>query len=58
MRYRGVVERLKRSGREIEEEVFDEVNMLESKMTRDHCLSLQPIKRLKSHLLFIEEPQE
>jgi len=47
-----------RSDREIEEEVFDEDNMLESKTTQDHYLSLWPIKRLKSHLLFREEPQE
>ena len=33
MRYRGVVEGLERSDREIEKEVFDEDNMLESKMT-------------------------
>jgi len=33
MRYKGVVERLKRLGREIEEEVFDEDNVLESKTT-------------------------
>ena len=33
MRYKGVVEGLKRSDREIEEEVFDEDNVLESKMT-------------------------
>jgi len=30
MRYRGVVEGLERSDREIEEEVFDEDNMLKS----------------------------
>jgi len=58
MRYRGVVEGLKRSDREIEEEVFDEYNALESKTTRDCCLSLQPSKRLKSHSLFREEPPE
>jgi len=33
MRYRGVVEGLERSGREIKEEVFDEDNALESKTT-------------------------
>jgi len=33
MRYRGVVEGLERSDREIEEEVFNEDNMLESKIT-------------------------
>jgi len=33
MRYRRVVEGLKRSDREIEEEVFDEDNVLESKTT-------------------------
>jgi len=58
MRYRGVVGGLERSDREIEEEVFDEDNMLESKTTRDRRLSLWPIKRLKSHLLLREEPQE
>jgi len=52
IRYRGVVEGLERSGREIEEEVFDEDNVLESKITRDRYLSLWPIKRLESHLLF------
>ena len=31
IRYRGVVEGLERSGREIEEEVFDEDNVLERK---------------------------
>jgi len=40
----------------MKEEVFDEDNMLESKMTQDRYLSLQPSKRLKSHLLFREEP--
>ena len=58
IRYRGVVEGLERSGREIEEELFDEGNALESKTTRDHRLSLQPSKRLKSHPLFREEPPE
>jgi len=54
MRYR-VVKGLERSDREIEEELFDKDNMLESKTTQDHRLSLQPIKRLKSHLLFRED---
>ena len=58
MRYRGVVEGLERSDREIEEEVFDEYNALESKMTRDRPLSLWPSKRLESHSLFREEPLE
>jgi len=58
MRYRGVVEGLERSDRETKEEVFDKDNVLESKTTQDCCLSLQPIKRLESHLLFREEPQE
>ena len=58
MKYRGVVEGLERSEREMKEEVFDEDNMLESKTTQDRCLSLQPIKRLESHILFREEPQE
>jgi len=40
MRYRGVVEGLERSGREMKEEVFDEDNALESKTTRDCYLSL------------------
>jgi len=61
MRYRRVVEGLERSGREVremKEEVFDEDNVLESKTTRDHCLSLWPSKRLESHPLFREEPPE
>ena len=58
MRYRRVVEGLKRSDREIEEEVFDEDNALKSKTTQDRCLSLQPSKRLESHPLFREEPPE
>jgi len=62
MRYRGVVEELERSGREsdreIEEELFDEDNVLESKTTRDRHLSLQPSKRLESHPLFREEHLE
>jgi len=40
----------------MKEKVFDEDNMLESKTTQDHHLSLWPIKRLKSHLLFREDP--
>ena len=56
MRYRGVVGGLERSDREIEEEVFNEDNVLESKTTRDHRLSLWSIKRLESHLLLREEP--
>jgi len=58
MRYRGVVGGLERSDREIEEEVFNEDNVLKSKTTRDRRLSLWPIKRLESHLLLREEPQE
>jgi len=58
MRYREVVEGLERSDREIEEELFDEDNVLESKATQDHRLSLQPSKRLKSHPLFREEHLE
>jgi len=42
----------------MKEEVFDKDNMLESKTTQDRYLSLWPIKRLKSHILFREEPQE
>ena len=57
MRYRGVGERLERLDREIKER-FDEDNMLEKKTTRDHYLSLQLIKRLKSYLLFRKKPQE
>jgi len=49
---------VERSDREIEEELFDKDNALESKITQDHCLSLQPSKRLESHLLFREEPPE
>jgi len=56
MRYKGVVEGLERSDREIEEDVFDKDNVLESKTTRDCCLSLQSIKRLESHLSFREDP--
>jgi len=56
MRYKGVVEGQERSDREIKEEVFDEDNMLKSKTTQDHYLSLWPIKRLKSCLLFREDP--
>ena len=48
---------MERSDREIEEEVFDEDNALKSKTTQNYCLSLQPSKRLKSHLLFREEPR-
>jgi len=58
MRYRGVVKGLERLGREVKEEVFDEDNMLKSKTTRDHHLSLWPSKRLESHPLFREEPPE
>ena len=56
IKYRGVVEGLERSDREMKEEVFDEDNMLESKTTRDRRLSLWSIKRLESHLLLREEP--
>jgi len=42
----------------MKEELFDEDNALESKTTQDRCLSLQPSKRLESHPLFREEPQE
>ena len=58
MRYRGVVEGLERSDREIEEELFDEDNALESETAQDCCLCLRSIKRLESHLLFREEPPE
>jgi len=58
MRYREVVEGLERSDREIKEELFNEGNVLESKTTQNHHLSLQPSKRLKSHPLFREEPPE
>ena len=58
IRYRGVVEGLERSDREIEKEVFDKDNVLKSKMTQDRYLSLWPSKRLKSHSLFREEPLE
>jgi len=44
--------------RKMKEEVFNENNVLESKTTRDYRLSLWPIKRLKSHPLFREEPPE
>jgi len=49
---------VERSDREIEEEVFDKDNVLESKTTQDCCLSLWPSKRLESHPLFREEPLE
>jgi len=39
MRYRGVVEGLERSDREVGER-FDKDNMLKNKITQDHCLSL------------------
>ena len=59
MRYRGVVEgQEERSDREIEEELFDEDNALESKMTQDCRLSLQSSKRLESHPLSREEHPE
>jgi len=58
IRYRGVVEGLERSDREIEKEVFDKDNVLKSKMTQDRYLSLWPSKRLESHPLFREEPPE
>jgi len=48
---------MERSDREIEEKVFDKNNALESKTTRDRCLSLQPSKRLESHPLFRKDPQ-
>ena len=44
------VERLGESRREVEERI-DEDNVLESKITWDCCLSLQPIKRLEGYLL-------
>jgi len=58
IRYRGVVEGLERSDREIEKQVFDKDNVLKSKMTQDRYLSLWPSKRLESHPLFREEPPE
>jgi len=58
MRYREVVEGLERSDREMKKEMFDEDNVLESKMTQDCHLSLQLSKRLESHPLFREEPPE
>jgi len=42
----------------MKEEMFDEDNTLESKITQDRCLSLWPSKRLESHLLFREEHPE
>ena len=53
----GIVERLGKLEKEIEERI-EEDNMLKSKTTWDHCLSLQPIKRLESHLLCRGEFQE
>jgi len=55
IRYRGVEKGLKRSDREIEEK-NDKDNILESKITQNHCLSLLNIKRLESYLLFGENP--
>ena len=57
IRYRGVEEGLERLDREVEERI-NEDNMLKSKTTRDCHLSLWPSKRLKSYLLFREEPLE
>jgi len=51
------VRRLEKLGREVEEK-FDKNYMLESKITQNCYLSLWFIKRLKSHLLFREKPQE
>jgi len=55
MRYKEVEEGLERLDKEVEER-FDKNNTLESKTTRDCRLSLWPIKRLESYLLFREEP--
>jgi len=44
------VRRVRKLGREVEER-FDEDNVLESKMTQDCHLSLQPGKRLENCLL-------
>ena len=47
IRNREVVEELERSGRgqiERQKKRFDEDNILENKITQDHCLSLWPIK--------------
>jgi len=40
----------------MKEEMFNENNMLKSKTTQDRRLSLQPIKRLESYILFREKP--
>jgi len=57
MRYREVVERLERSNKEIGKR-FDKDDMLERRLTQDQLLSLLSIRRLKSYLLFRENPQE
>jgi len=43
------VRKVRKSGREVEGR-FNEDNALEDKMTQNYCLSLQPSKRLESHL--------
>jgi len=55
------VKEVERGIKKLEKEVkrrIDKDNTLESKTAWDHYLSLQPIKRLESHLLFREEPWE
>jgi len=51
------VRRLEKLEREIKEK-FDKDYILESKTTQNCYLFLWSIKRLKSHLLFREKPQE
>jgi len=57
MRYREVVKRLERSNKEIGKR-FDKDDMLERRLTQDQLLSLLSIRRVKSYLLFRENPQE
>ena len=55
MRYKGVVEGLERSDREIEEELFDEDNMLKSKMTQDRYYKGITQRQPKSHSVLVTE---
>ena len=56
MRYRRVVEGQERSDREIKEELFDEGNALESKITQDCRLSYDgkyPVNNIISFIFYI-----
>jgi len=54
----GEVEKGIENSKEKIKERIDEDDVLESKLTWDWSLSLLPIKRLESYLLFRKEPQE